>query len=327
MRIYSPGTFQGKRKKSGYFEGWYFKCISAAENSAAAIIPGIAAGIKGKDSHSFIQVLDGITGEYSYIQFPFEAFSYSTKGFSIAIGENRFSERSCVLSIKNPPISGELNFDNLKPWPVKTFSPGAMGWFAFLPFMEDYHGILSFSHRITGTLKIRDRVHDFKNGKGYIEKDWGRSFPENWIWMQSNHFSDESASISVSIAKIPWGKKYFTGFIAGFLFKNTLYKWCTYTGAKIIDLKYENSGTVSILIEDRKNRIRIRAVKIGGTRLKAPKQGDMGGHVNESLTSNIHVELYTKIKNSWENIFEDKGRMAGLEIHGRVQHDKQWKSR
>ncbi|WP_243392439.1 MULTISPECIES: tocopherol cyclase family protein [unclassified Mesotoga] len=29
---------------------------------------------------------------------------------------------------------------------------------------------------------------DLTGGKGYIEKDWGRSLPDAWIWMQSNNF-------------------------------------------------------------------------------------------------------------------------------------------
>ncbi|QII81181.1 hypothetical protein G7057_00970 [Jeotgalibaca arthritidis] len=41
-------------------------------------------------------------------------------------------------------------------------------------------------------------------GKGYIEKDWGRSFPKNYIWIQSNHFNDNQRSLFFSYAHIPY---------------------------------------------------------------------------------------------------------------------------
>ncbi|MCK7537696.1 MAG: tocopherol cyclase family protein [Marinilabiliales bacterium] len=32
------------------------------------------------------------------------------------------------------------------------------------------------------------KMADFSGGRGYIEKDWGHSFPSAYVWMQSNHF-------------------------------------------------------------------------------------------------------------------------------------------
>jgi hypothetical protein len=51
-----------------------------------------------------------------------------------------------------------------------------MGPYAFVPFMECYHGILSMDHKINGQLIIHDEIIDFTGGKGYMEKDWGQSF-------------------------------------------------------------------------------------------------------------------------------------------------------
>lgn len=56
-------------------------------------------------------------------------------------------------------------------------SPGIMGWYAWVPTMECYHGVVSLDHAISGKLMIEDQAHDFNGGRGYIEKDWGKSFP------------------------------------------------------------------------------------------------------------------------------------------------------
>ena len=57
--------------------------------------------------------------------------------------------------------------------------PGVMGPFSFVPFMECYHGVVNIDHKISGSLMINNEEIDFTDGYGYIEKDWGKSFP-NW---------------------------------------------------------------------------------------------------------------------------------------------------
>lgn len=49
-----PFTYQGVNKNDNYFEGWYFKHVTADLKNIISIIPGIS---KGRDSHAFIQVI------------------------------------------------------------------------------------------------------------------------------------------------------------------------------------------------------------------------------------------------------------------------------
>jgi tocopherol cyclase len=51
-----------------------------------------------------------------------------------------------------------------------------MGWFAYVPFMECYHGVLSLDHEVNGRLRLGKRETDFSGGRGYIEKDWAAPF-------------------------------------------------------------------------------------------------------------------------------------------------------
>ena len=79
-----------------------------------------------------------------------------------------------------------------------------MGPFAYFPFMECFHGVLSMKHRVSGSIVVNSKELIFNNGIGYIEKDWGRSFPKRYLWLQCNDFSTEETSIMVSIADIPF---------------------------------------------------------------------------------------------------------------------------
>jgi len=83
---------------------------------------------------------------------------------------------------------------------------------AFGPIMECYHDIISLDHSLSGSLLSNDTEIVFNGGWGYIEKDWGKSFPEAYVWIQSNHFQKKETSLSASIAKIPWLNGFFRGY-------------------------------------------------------------------------------------------------------------------
>ena len=189
---------------------------------------------------------------------PSKIFSYSKKSLSISIGENEFTDRGIQLSLNREGLSvrGRLNFGAFTPWPVRLFSPGAMGWYAFVPKMEDYHGVISFYHELQGTLNIDGRETDFSRGSGYVEKDWGTSFPGRWIWMQTNNFAGQRASLSLSVATIPWRKKQFTGYIIGFWLDGRLFPFSSYTGGKIAAYTVHGNEEVDLVLQTKQYELR-----------------------------------------------------------------------
>ncbi|MFQ5584374.1 MAG: tocopherol cyclase family protein, partial [Calditrichia bacterium] len=185
-----PTCYHGRGKKPPFFEGWYYKLIDRSGNHRYAIIPGVYLAVDKQKSHAFIQILNGNSGQSSYHSFPLTDFSASDREFDVRIGANRFTSGHLLLDIEDDgkKISGDLHFNSLTPWPVTPISPGIMGWYTWAPFMECYHGIVSLDHPIRGSLRLDGEELDFSGGRGYSEKDWGRSFPTAWVWLQSNHF-------------------------------------------------------------------------------------------------------------------------------------------
>ena len=203
------------------------------------------------------------------------------------------------------------------PWPVKLLSPGVMGWYAFVPGMDCYHGILSMDHAVEGFIVVDGTRKDLKGGRSYIEKDWGVSMPSSWIWMQTNHFNRDGISLSGSIAKIPWLGNYFTGYIFGFLCDKKLYKFTTYSGAKVTGLDVTDDN-IRIRLENKVYRLDIDADRSEGVELPAPRLGEMTVKVNESLHSSINVALLRKTGSGTKLIYSGTGRNAGLELVGDV---------
>ena len=313
MKIWQPEVFQGNLQKKNYFEGWYFKIVDATEKHAFAIIPGIA--LSPSHSHAFIQLLDSRSGKAHYFSSPVDSFWADQASFQVRIGESSFSLEGLNLDVDadETRIQTDLSFSGIIGWPVNLLSPGVMGWYRFVPLMECYHGVLSFDHAIQGSITINGETIDMSGGRGYIEKDWGKSMPASWIWMQTNHFDEGGISLSGSVAKIPWFGNFFTGFIFGLYIKGQLYKFTTYSGARIthLDVTKEN---ISIILEDRLHTLTVDAKREKGTDLPAPKHGQMTSKVNESLRSEISISL--KDKKTGKSIYQGTGRNAGLEFVG-----------
>jgi len=308
--LFNSDLYHGWTAKKNFFEGWYYKCINATATEALAIIPGVAMDGHGR-KQAFIQVLDGLRFKADYVQFPFDAFQTSKTAFQISIENNAFATNR--LKIDLPKIKGELQFKNQVPWPSSVLSPGIMGPFSFVPFMECYHGILSLDHLIEGTLEIEGRTVDFSGGRGYMEKDWGSSFPSAYFWMQSNHFSTPGISVKASVAKIPWLTGAFVGFIAGVYVNQKLYQFTTYNRTKLTR-SFADEHKVEIILENSRHKLVINATRKDATELASPIGGFMDGRIKESMTSHMHVQLYEKGK----LIFDDIGQHTGLEVAGAI---------
>ena len=316
-RVMRPLAYHGFGKSGPFFEGWYFKLISPDGAYRMSVIPGIYIGTQAQDSHSFVQLIDGENDNSYYIPFSIGDFRFIHGEMDISIVGNHFMQKGINLDLYFNDFSlvGELSFSGLNPWPVTPLSPGVMGWYAWVPGMECYHGIASMDHLITGELMINGKRVDFTGGRGYMEKDWGRAMPRSWVWMQSNHFNRVGTSLSISIADIPWGRHNFVGFLCGFLLDGHLHRFTTYTGAKISHLSV-SENSIQFGLWDKTKRLMVTAYRAQGFKLQAPTTAQMDRRIMETLSATIDITFEKKNKNGWNEIFSGKGRFAGLEVVG-----------
>lgn len=315
-KVLHPEIFQGWGKVKNYFEGWYLKNVSADEKFVMAFIPGVAFDKEGRPE-AFVQMIDGQEAETHYVSMPVGDFVPDPKLFDVKVGPNRFSERGFFVDLTQHGIDlvADLTFKNIEIFGATTQRPGIMGWYRYMPLMQCYHGLVSMKHGLTGKIVYKGQTIDMNNGTGYIEKDWGRSFPQSWVWMQSHNFDDPSVSFMLSIATIPWVTGKFTGFL-GFLNHGDGHEiFATYTGAKVLEKSYDD-GHLKIVIGDRKHRLTVETHQSEGGILKAPKNGSMIREVSESIDGNLNVKFE---KQSGEIVFEGTGRKAGIEMVGDIQ--------
>ncbi len=329
--IWRPGAYHYSPRQEIYFEGWYVKLVSPDLRQRWAVIPGIFHHPDPDRGHAFIQVLNGVESTVDYHRFPREAFRASRAEFDVRVGENHFTHQACNLSLvgSGHSLEGELRFQDPRPWPVTLTSPGVMGPYAFVPFMQTYHGVLSLNHEIQGTLNIDDTPVDFSGGKGYMEKDWGTTFPRAYIWMQSNHFEREGVCLTASVATIPWLGSWFRGFLVGLWLEDRLYRFTTYLGSEIRSLRLTGEDVLWTLRGTRRTardgspgfEVDLRARRGEGGLLSSPELDGMTPRILESLTAEVEVTLrgLDREGRATGTIFAGHGTCAGLEVAGSVE--------
>lgn len=309
LKLYKPEVFQGNLKAKGYFEGWYFKQVTGNGKDVYSFIPGIS--LNPEDPHAFIQVINGITGETHYITYDIGQFSWKKDRFEVMVGSSVFSREGIHLDINDEgfKVFGKIDFSENVFYPASLLSPGVMGWYSFVPFMECKHGVVSVNHNLSGSLSINEKVVDFAGGKGYIEKDWGKSFPKAWLWLQCNTFVNSNASLMISIADIPWLGSYFLGLIAFIYVDDRFYLFNTYSKSTI-EILDKQDDIIHIGLGSKAHKLLVDVKRNKSGELKAPKLGSMSRRIKESVDSEVSVSLMDKQNNI---LFSDEGHHAGLE--------------
>ncbi len=315
MFLKRPEQYHGHLKKGPFFEGWYHK-ISSKDDQTFVMIPGIyKSGVNNKQM-AFLMFYQGSNCEVEYIPFDVDDFQCDTKSYKLKLGDNFFSSQRILIDFesKHLKVKGEIATNRLNPWPVSIFERGCMGWYGYIPTMECFHGILSMNHDVHGFMNVNGEQISLDQGRGYTEKDWGKNFPKDWVWAQSNNFNEPELSISASLATIPWKNYEFSGFIIGIQHQKKLYKFTTYNFSRILNIKFEN-GTLDWVIKKGifDLEIKIKAGKKSGL-LYAPDKIEMVPKVKEYLDGEISFRL----KKNEKTILENHSQQTAVEIVGKT---------
>ncbi|MEM7572397.1 MAG: tocopherol cyclase family protein [Bacteroidota bacterium] len=309
---FQPNNFHGWGKRRNYFEGWYCKLVVPEQNLAYAFIPGISLEADGS-GHAFIQVLDGVRRQVAYHRFALSDFQPAQDRFELQLANNYFSDRE--LRIDLPGVQAKINYLNPQPWAKRLLASGVMGWYGYVPGMECYHGMVSAHHHLQGYLEDDRGRLSVDGGVGYLEKDWGSSFPAAWIWLQSNHLElDAPASLMASVARIPWRGAHFRGFLCTWLWEGQLHTFTTWNrsshqvkfGEGFVDLYFRRSARLT----GSNHSLTIRAYPAAGGQLISPTPAGMVGKINESLQATLEL-CYEK---NGQLIYEGNAHWAGLEV-------------
>lgn len=277
-KIFRSDEFVNGKKKN-YFEGWYFRHTG---DFPFSLIVGVS---KGQIPHSFIQYIDNNTSHY--FKFDLSDFKYNAKTKEINLNGNKFSESgiNVHLDSKNLQIDAEIVYSKMQQFKRSLYSPSIMGPFSYLP-MFCRHVVVSMSQNCYGQLSINGKNKEI-NCQGYIEKDLGNKFPDNYIWL---HAMDNDTSIMFAVA---WPLIFsIRGFLCIINHKGKQHNLSLYSGAKF---SFSTNDTTKIHIKKGKTILEMEVDNNFGfpQQLVAPTAG---GNMDKTIKENLQAKLDLQLK-------------------------------
>jgi tocopherol cyclase len=199
----------------GFFEGWYFRVTlpkiresfafmySIEDPSGSIERSGGAVQMLGIDEQHLISILPNRTkfwatkdhlglGHWNETNLAIspqllsvaEFDRHITQGYQVTatLHQGALPEHDCRWCYHTIPIYG---------WgQPQQPQQATAGLLSYLPIFEPGWQILMAHGLATGWIEWRGERYNFNNAPAYSEKNWGRSFPEKWFWINCNSFDD-----------------------------------------------------------------------------------------------------------------------------------------
>ncbi len=270
--------YHGAGKTCSFFEGWYFKHVSAKHT--LILIPALHRDKKGRQSASLQIIADGRS---FFIPFAGKDIEADPKRLCIRLGQNYFTSRGCRLHLDTHELTvrGHIHYGPLLP-PRRSF----MGPFRHLP-LPCFHRVISLSHSINGHILWGGEKWSFHRGRGYIETDWGHSFPSSYVWAQCSFPSSsspnkevrpaETGSVMFTAADLKLGRHRLTACSSLVACGGRQYRLSTDQGAKLA-----HCGGRRIALRQGDYTLQLILSQDSSLALKAPNSGTMKRTVYEN---------------------------------------------
>lgn len=308
MRLFSSAAPEACHQSSLFpplFEGWYLRFTQGQSPWNFALIAGFARD----EIDTPIFFLQGIEsdGEVFLLTCPKEKVTYQTDRFEIHCPWGFLSIHQVQLDISQD--SSRIEMDIKLSDGSSTLAPrkNVMDWAQNLPFLPCYHYVHTMNASCLGKVSWGSHHIQKFEGRHYLERDWGSTFPKEWMWTQSHALSGDGDSITAVWSRIRWGSIKFTGAAAVLIVKGISYSFST---ARFHRAQHKANRWI---FRSKSHRLVIEVSPESFSPLLAPQHGKLLRPVEESLDSELKIEL-------WEGtlqIYSGVALQAGYELEVR----------
>lgn len=279
----NPSSIRGGIDRSRFFEGWFQKVYLRQHRTSFVIIYGYATG-NAHETFGFIQVL--MPGEEPRIVcFPKDQVTLDRHKHIVRMGDNVLS--TDAIDIKMNELRMQLQLiDNQR---IDTLN-NSMGYAYYVPSLPCYHSVLNTSHGVSGSIVHKSKEYAIDNELGYLEKNWGTSFPDRYMWLHAVDPNNPEISLLFSCADIQWLGGTFTRHVGHMRFDG-----------KHIDLRELSSVVISTHRADPDTyiyRINSRSLQLDvaitvGQKvlLKAPEHGSLSREIPHHIDALIEARI------------------------------------
>jgi hypothetical protein len=310
--------------KGPWFEGWYVRVTDAKEHRSFAVIA--TSQLKPKEQSRFGV---GSSGYLSVITQdgegrPTKSFeSYPEKTFIKVKGQpltNYKNEDNSEFSWEAPnhgwltpegfdlripgKVEAKARLRGGKPWSQSWSKWGPEGYGSFMPFITLHWFVHSLSSAAEYFLRIvdeksGDQVYQ-SSGTAHFEKNWGKSFPKAWMWLQADD-AEKGASLALAGGILVIGPVAMKTYLAGY--KSTKVD-AEFQMGQLMDMSFSDQinpekGTFQIRLENGEHTMIVKAKadpKSFATVSIPTENGYMPNGGIESFSTEIIVEIHN---NNW----------------------------
>ena len=281
--------FQGKLNYTRYFEGWYTRIVNPINGNSTVVILGIC--LNPNHSFGFIQWFDS-NNNVHFKEYPISACTFKhTPSWSVNIGGNRLSEKQ--LFVNDAGLAISVKFDEVAVLPRGIWGDGVLGPASYLNVLPCNHAVIGLyamgslqSHQDRGTAVL-----------AYLEKDWGKTFPNKHIWLQA-FFPSQEGSLMLAIAELNVLGIRFNVYTAALKIDKHTHLFNQYQFAKM-NVSHVDSQSVDLMFTYKHKRLHVKARMHDAVKLKSPSESGMGGVVSESLNATVEVTMKDKSNNQY----------------------------
>ncbi len=301
--------YHGNGREHSYFEGWYFK--HTAKEHTLIMIPALHRDGSGLQTASLQVIADGRS---FFIPFAGDDIEARPERLCIRLGQSYFTSRGCRIHLDAPSLTirGHIHYGPLLP-PRRSF----MGPFSRLP-LPCFHRVISLSHRLNGRILVNQETWNFHQGRGYIETDWGHSFPSSYLWAQCSlpakdtqdgkteaaSVGSPAGSLMFTAARLKWGGRRFTACSSLVTYGGRQYRLSTYQGAKLT-----RCGGRRIALRQGDYTLQLILPQENSLALKAPR----GGAMERTVYENPRCPLRCSLTRGTQVLFDETGETGSFE--------------
>jgi tocopherol cyclase len=321
-----------------FFEGWYFRVTLSKIRESFAFMYSIEDP-SGINSHSggAAQII-GVEEEYLLCPFPdphkfwatpdrlglghwgktkldispqllsvAEFDTHITEGYQVTptLHQGSLPEQNCRWCYEIIPVYGWGQPQQLQQ--------ATAGLLSYLPIFEPGWQILMAHGLATGWIEWQGQRYEFDRAPAYSEKNWGRSFPQKWFWLNCNSFS-ETVGLAITAGggrrKVLWAKEEVA--MVGIHYQGRFYEFVPWNAQIEWQIQPWGEWQIQATSEDFWVEL-IGTTDLLGTMVSTPTEQGLAICCRDTLKGLLSINLRTR---QGQQIISATSNVAGLEVGG-----------
>ena len=315
------------------FEGWYYRMTNPYTNQSWVFIAAYWVDDEQR-THAFVELIHSESGDvYKQVFEDIDLESIQAKAGTVdlELGDMRITSESIEGRMETEDgevVTIQLSIDGCARWgaPDDDFNRWTMGWateFPAIPLKWHVHHLKAFA---SGEIQTPEGSWEVTDYPMHQEKNWGRAFPTEWYWFQSNHFEGRPDVAFAAASGPVWSHRLApTGFMAGLRWNDQFFTWRTQDTHSLVMSWFwidEEAGEARWHLIGDSHRYRVD-VEVWAPideliTIDIPTSNGLIPGAVEHLSADMKISLYEKTILGWHHVDTVYSSAAAVEAGGRA---------